>query len=511
MNLFSLTRRKTFARGVHPASHKSTAGTPIRRMPFAPRILLPLAQHIGKPAVPIVSVGQEVVRGQPIARADGFLSVPLHAPVDGVVEAIELRPSARGPWTETIVIRTFEASTQEVRWSEPRDMDALSAREILQAIQDTGMVGLGGAAFPSHAKLSVPEDKPIHTLVVNGCECEPYLTCDHRLMLERSADLMRGIGYAMRAVGARQAVIGIEDNKPDAIASLAAMVPEGGQIRVVAVKTKYPQGAEKMLVKAALGLKVPAGGLPADVGAVVNNVGTLAMLGSLLPQGQGMTERVVTVTGPGIKRPGDYWVPLGTPMRTVLDWAGAESVSEREIILGGPMMGQAVASLDVPVTKGVSGILVFDQRKIQEEEARKRYPCIKCGECVKACPMGLNPSMLGMLAGAREYDLMGTDYHLGDCFECGCCTYVCPSNIPLVQQFRVAKAILRERAQAIHEALAAEQAAAQAELAQVMEHLPIDDESHLTGQRFDFGHAEGEGRKLGGSRHKINPHPTDKP
>lgn len=439
-------RKNTFAHGVHPASHKSTAGMPIRRMPYAPRMTLPLAQHIGKPAVPTITVGQEVVRGQLIARADGFLSVPIHAPVDGVVEAIELRPSARGPWTESIVIRTYEASTQAVGWSEPRDMDALAPQDIIQAIQDTGMVGLGGAAFPSHAKLSVPADKKIHTLVVNGCECEPFLTCDHRMMLEYGDDLMQGIRYAMRAIGASKAVIGIEDNKPDAVEALRAKLPADGAIDVVAVQTKYPQGAEKMLVKAALDLEVPAGGLPSQVGVVVNNVGTLAQLGSLLPKGQGMTERVVTVTGPGIKRQGDYWVPLGTPLRHVLDWAGAENVSEREIILGGPMMGQAIASLDVPVTKGVSGILVFDKLDIEADAGRKTYPCIKCGECLKACPMGLNPSMLGMLAGHREYDAMGSQYHLGDCFECGCCTYVCPSNIPLVQQFRVAKSILRERA-----------------------------------------------------------------
>ncbi|NTV94584.1 MAG: electron transport complex subunit RsxC [Thiobacillus sp.] len=446
MNLFSLFARKSFARGVHPADNKSTAGTPLRRLPFAPRMILPLAQHIGKPAVPIVSVGQEVVRGQLIAKADGFMSVPLHAPVDGVVEAIELRPSARGPWTQSIVIRTYEASTQEVRWREPRDMDSLAPEQIIQAIQDTGMVGMGGAAFPSHVKLSVPKDRKIHTLVVNGCECEPFLTCDHRMMLDLTEDMFQGIRYAMRAIGAERAIIGVEDNKLDAVEHIRARLPADGLITVEAVETKYPQGAEKMLVKSLLDVDVPAGGLPSAVGVVVNNVGTLAMLGSLLPNGEGFTERVVTVTGPGIARPGDYWVPLGTPMRHVLEWAGAKDVSEREIILGGPMMGQAVASLDVPVTKGVSGILVFDRRDIEADGQRKTYPCIKCGECVNACPMGLNPSMLGMLADGREYEQMGSHYHLGDCFECGCCTYVCPSNIPLVQQFRVAKGILREKA-----------------------------------------------------------------
>ncbi|TCJ15803.1 electron transport complex subunit RsxC [Parasulfuritortus cantonensis] len=481
MSLLSIFRRKTFARGVHPASNKSTAGTPLRRLPFAPRMILPLAQHIGKPAVPIVAVGQEVVRGQLIARAEGFLSVPIHAPVDGVVEAIELRPSARGPWTESIVIRTYEASTQEVRWGTPRDMDALSAQEIIQAVQDSGMVGLGGAAFPSHAKLTVPKGRKIHTLVVNGCECEPYLTCDHRVMLERTDDLMLGIRYAMRAVGAEKAVIGIEDNKPDAVEAVRAALPADGSIAVAAVETKYPQGAEKMLIKSALGLEVPAGGLPSEVGVVVNNVGTLALLGRLLPLGQGLTERAVTLTGPGIKRPGDYWVPIGTPLRHVLEWAGAEDVSEREIILGGPMMGQAIASLDVPITKGVSGILVFDRRAVKAESDRSSYACIKCGECVQACPMGLNPSMLGLLAGSSEYELMGSRYHLGDCFECGCCTYVCPSNIPLVQQFRAAKSVLRQRAEI-----------AKAKI-----------EIHESGERFDFGHAEGEERKTGGRRHPV--------
>ncbi|MBM4181020.1 MAG: electron transport complex subunit RsxC [Betaproteobacteria bacterium] len=463
-------RKKTFSRGVHPDGNKSTAGSPIRRMPFASRMILPLAQHIGKPAVPLVRAGEEVVRGQPIARANGFLSVPIHAPADGVVESIELKPSARGPWVESIVIRVYEASTQEIRWAEPRDLDALSPKELLQVIQDSGMVGLGGAAFPSHAKMTVPGEFAIHTLIVNGCECEPYLTCDHKLMREHPDDLMQGIRIAMRAIGAGRAIIGVEDNKPDAAAAMRARLPADGAISVEVVPTKYPQGAEKMLIKSLLGIEVPPGKLPMHVGVVVNNVGTLTQLGQILPAGQGLTERVVTVTGPGIKKPGDYWVPIGTPMRTVLEWAGAQDVSEREIILGGPMMGQAVASLEVPVTKAVSGILVFDRRHIEAPASRRSYPCIKCGECVNVCPMGLNPSMLGMLAARREYDLMSSDHHIGECFECGCCTYVCPAHIPLVQQFKVAKAILRERVAAKAPA-------------------------HESGERFDFGAPPTHGRK----------------
>ncbi len=317
------------------------------------------------------------------------------------------------------------------------------------------MVGLGGAAFPTHAKLSVPKQAKVHTLVVNGCECEPYLTCDHRVMIEQSADLIAGIRYAMRATGAVRAIIGVEDNKPDAVLVLRQAIADAAaagvteEIHVEAVPTKYPQGAEKMLITALFGAEMPAGGLPIALGMVVSNVGTLAALGKLLPLGQGLTERVVTVTGPGVARPGDYRVILGTPLKFVLDYAGAPAVDAmdaRQVILGGPMMGQAIGSLDVPITKGVSGVLVFRREDMQSRESRQTYPCIKCGECVESCPMGLNPSTLGMLAAKREYDLMGEQYYLGDCFECGCCTYVCPSNIPLVQQFRVAKQILREKA-----------------------------------------------------------------
>lgn len=444
-------RKKTFAHGVHPDAHKSTAGKPTRRLPYAPRFSLPLAQHIGKPSVPIVKVGEEVVRGQPIAVADGFVSAPLHAPVTGRVEAIELRPSASGAWVESIVIHAYEAATQEVLWSAPRDMDALSPQEIIDAVRDAGMVGLGGAAFPSHVKLTVPPERKIHTLIVNGCECEPYLTCDHRTMVEHPEDLMRGTRYAMRAVGAERAIIGIEDNKMEAVEILRRFLPTDGSITVEAVETKYPQGAEKMLIKSLLGLEVPNGGLPSEVGVVVNNVGTVTLLGSLLPAGQGLTERVVTVTGPAVKRPGNFWVPLGTPIRHVLQWSGALDVElddSLEVVLGGPMMGQALTSLDAPVTKGVTGILVYNKEILGRQVAGQTYPCIKCSECVQACPMGLNPSMLGMLAAKREYDEMSSDYNLADCFECGCCTWVCPSNIPLVQYFRIAKGVLRTRAAA---------------------------------------------------------------
>ncbi len=441
-----LGRKNTFARGIHPPGHKSTAGMPIRRMPFAPRMILPLAQHIGKPAVPLVRAGEEVVRGQPIARADGLMSLPLHAPADGVIEAIELKPSARGPWVESIVLRVYEASTQEVRWANPPDnLDAMSPEAVSQAIQDAGIAGMGGAVFPAHVKLTPPKGTPIDTLVVNGAECEPYLTCDHRVMLEFPGDVIRGIQLAMRSCGAQRAIVGIEDNKLDAVEMLRQHAPANGSIHIQAVKTKYPQGAEPTLIYALTGREVPRGARCSAIGVLMNNVQTMAYIGRLIPAGEGVIERVVTVAGPGVDQPGNYLVPIGTPMRYLMEYAGARG-TERQIIMGGPMMGESVASLDVPIVKGTSGVLVMPEQQIATPA--RIYPCIKCGECVNVCPKGLNPSMLGMLAAGREYETMAEQYALGECFECGCCSYVCPSHIPLVQQFRIAKGVLRERAAA---------------------------------------------------------------
>ena len=439
-------RAATFHHGIHPAYHKETGSLPIRRLPFAPRLIVPLSQHIGKPAVCCVSVGQEVVRGEVIATADGFVSLPVHAPATGVVEAIGVMPAANGKMVDSITIRVYQADGQEVQVRSPRDVDALDRQQLLAAIQETGISGLGGATFPAHVKLNVPPESVIDTMIVNGAECEPFLTCDHRIMVERTQDLLRGIRYAMKASGAPRAVIGVEDNKPDAIAAIQAALPADGSITVKAMETKYPQGAEETLIYALLGREVPAGQRPAAIGVLMNNVMTLAYLGRLLPSGEGMVERVLTVAGPGVERPGNYIVPIGTPLRFLLDHVGARS-SAREVILGGPMMGMTISSLDVPVTKGTSGVLAFGKLQLPAQTQRT-YACIKCGECVKVCPKFLNPSQMGLLAAKREYALMAERYNLDRCFECGCCSYVCPSHIPLVQQFRVAKAVNREKATA---------------------------------------------------------------
>ena len=435
--------RGTFSHGLHPPEHKElTADKTVMRLPFPNVVYVPLSQHTGAPAVPIVHPGQEVVRGEPIATAAGFVSVPMHAPVTGRVREITGIPTPKGQLVRSIVIDVYPSADQSVLYGAPQDIDAMTPDELIAAVQDTGVVGLGGAAFPTHVKLKVPEGKSVDTIIVNGCECEPYLTTDHRLMVEQPEAVLKGLAVIRKALSADRAIIGIEANKPDAAAALNAVIKPEDRVEVCVVETKYPQGAEKMLIKSLLDREVPAGGLPADVGAAVFNVATLAQIGELVPKHQGLIERIVTVTGEGIERPGNYLVALGTPIRHVLDCTGLKRGKAR-VIFGGPMMGSAVVSWDTPVTKGVSGILVLPRE--EENNSVAARPCIKCGACLQACPIHLNPCFLGQLARVREYERMAEDFHLMDCFECGCCTYVCPADIPLVQQFRVSKQIVRER------------------------------------------------------------------
>ena len=436
-------RRNTFKHGVHPPENKDeTNGLPIRQFPFAPVIILPMAQHIGAPSEIIVREGQEVTRGQLLAKANGYVSVPVHAPVSGTVRKIANVPTISGKMAPGIYLEAFPFSGQEVLEGTPIEVETASKEEILQGIQDAGIVGLGGAAFPTHVKLKIPEGKHCDVLMINGIECEPFLTTDHRVMLEQANDIFTGIRYLLKATGAERTIIGIEANKQDAADHLESMIPDGAPVSVKVVPVKYPQGSEKMLITSVLGREVPSGGLPIEVNVVVVNVATTAEIGRLLPHGRGIQERVVTITGPGVKKKGNYLIPVGTPLRYVLEQVGAdEHISE--VYMGGPMMGVAVSNLDISVVKGTSGIVVFTEKDVKRPQ--KIYPCIKCGACVDACPLSLNPSKLGILAKFEAYDQMAEDYNLMDCFECGSCSYVCPSNIPLVQYFRLSKSIVRKR------------------------------------------------------------------
>jgi electron transport complex protein RnfC len=415
-------------------------------LPFADEIIVPLAQSIGRPAKAIVFRGQHVVRIRNLlARVQGsgndnrrlltaFRSRSNINSLDGTCNrSMDRRGhkaicfsndfAAKQP---AIIITTSLNSGQQIPDSGERyDYLQMSREELVKAVQNTGLVGLGGAAFPTHVKMAIPPDRTIHTVLVNGCECEPFLTTDHRVMLEKIDNLLLGIRIAMRTVAATKAIIGIEDNKLNVLAAIKPYLPDDGTITIEAVETKYPQGAEKMLAYSLLGIEIPSGGLPSEVGLAIFNVATLAELGALLPVKQGLVERIITITGDGVKKPGNYLAPIGTPVRFLLEYAefiGAEA----ELILGGPMMGMPARSLDVPITKGTGALLVLDKRASKGDDI---LPCIKCTQCLQACPINLNPSELGLLAAKRQYDVMEEQYHLNDCFECGCCSYVCPSNI----------------------------------------------------------------------------------
>ncbi len=431
---------RTFRHGVHPHDHKAaTADLPIQRMPFVDRYVLPLAQHIGAPSRSVVKPGERVVRGQLIAEPGGFVSTSLHAPVTGRVASVGSQRMPDGRISESIEIEADAYDDQRVPERPPIDPASLTAKAFVEAVQAAGMVGLGGAAFPSHVKYALPEGKRCKVLVLNGCECEPFLTCDHRVMVERPDIVMRGIEILAAHLGAESSTVGVEQNKPDAIESLAGAIRAGSAVEVVPLEVKYPQGAEKLLVRAVFDVEIPPGKLPLDVEMVVNNVGTMAALADYFDRGMPLIERVVTVSGPAVRSPANLLVPIGTPVREVLNFCGGLREDASLVVMGGPMMGRPLASLDVPILKGTSGLLAFTDA---ETALPSEYTCVRCGRCLDACPYFLNPSRLGRLVRAQRYDEL-EQFHLYDCMECGACTWACPSGIPIVQLIRVGKAAAR--------------------------------------------------------------------
>ena len=434
--------RSSFEHGVHPAHHKQqTEHLPIQRVPFGTDYVMPLGQHIGVPARAIVAAGERVRRGQLIAEPGGFVSTGLHSPVTGTVREVGDVRGVDGRFATAISIEADPFATQKMDAEPTADWASMSLEEFIKAVQMAGIVGMGGAAFPAHVKLSVPDGVRIKHLLINGAECEPYLTTDHRLMLERPQALLEGAEIMRQKLGAEDAIIGIEANKPDAIDIVRQHIRPGDPVRVVPLKVKYPQGAEKMMIKSVFDVEVPAGQLPRDVEVNVNNVGTIVAIADYFMRGMPLIERVVTVAGPGVTYPANLIVPLGTPVRDVVKFCGGLKPGTREIIMGGPMMGRPIASLDVPILKGCSGVLVFTEAQTAR---RKEYPCISCGRCLEACPYFLNPSRLARLSKSRMFDEMKA-YNVFDCVECGCCTFACPSNIPIVQLIRTAKDDLTHR------------------------------------------------------------------
>ena len=430
----------TFRHGVHPPELKElTERENIRRMPFPDEVILPLSQHTGAPAKVVVKEGDRVERGDKVAAADGFISSPVHASASGRVTAVDLWPHPAGDYQPAVRIAVDRYSPQVPRPRIVPRWEGLSPKEIVQAIQDAGVVGLGGAAFPTHVKLSPPDDVKIDTIIINGCECEPYLTTDHHIMAEYPERVQMGIRIMMHVLGVDRAMIGIEKNKPDAIEAIRRTLPGDIDVTVHPLTVKYPQGAEKMMIETLLHRKVPSGKLPMHVGVVVQNVGSAATIAEVFETGLPLVERIVTVTGRGVKRPANLIVPVGTRVGELIEACGGLTDDAHEIVFGGPMMGAPQASLDVPVLKGTTGVIVLSRDETRRGES---YNCIRCGYCLDACPVFLNPQLLGKLAMAGRY-AETEEHHIWDCMLCGCCSYVCPSNIPLSQLFQVTRTALR--------------------------------------------------------------------
>ena len=437
--------------GIKLPGFKSLSNTSgIRNLPIPPQLIIPLKQHIGAPAKPIVGIGERIYKGQIIAETDGYISAPVHASTSGVIAAIEARPIPHASHIKetSIVIHTdgkdeWYSALQAV----PKPL-SLSAEDIRQRIRDAGVVGLGGAVFPSAVKLKPTRD--IETLIINGVECEPYITCDDVLMRSHADAVIRGVLLLARIIKPHEIVVAIEDNKPEAYQSIInainkfkeAGVTAASNISVIQVPTIFPAGGEKQLIKVLTGKEVPCGSLPYETGVVCLNVGTTAAIHDALYHGQPLVSRIVTVTGEGVAGPGNYRVLLGTPIHYVLDHAGVGNRTDTEVIMGGPMMGIAIADHASPVVKAANCLLVKKTQQIRQPIAS--MPCIRCGQCASVCPMKLLPQQLYWHARSKSFDKLAA-YHLDDCIDCGCCQAVCPATIPLVHYFRFAKSELKAR------------------------------------------------------------------
>ncbi len=432
----------TFRGGIHPAYNKELAsGAAIRELPLPARLTVPLSQHLGAPAKPVVKAGDTVRAGQLIGEPNGFISAPVHAPAGGKVVALEETLTASGRLCGAVVIETDPAA-ERATLPPVTDWPAAGKQELLERIGAAGIVGMGGAGFPTRIKLSPPVDKPIDTLILNGAECEPYLTADHRLMLERAREIRAGAEIIRLVLGARTLRVAIEDNKPDAIAALEqAFQGVPGDAALAVLRTSYPQGSEKQQIYSVTGREVPRGGLPMDVGCVVENVGTAFAVWDAVLNGQPLVRRVISVTGDAVRQPANLLAPCGTLYSDLVEACGGIQGQAAKVISGGPMMGFAVSTLAVPTSKTASGLLLLSAAKVS---AYTSQACISCGRCVDACPMRLSPSELSQLIEADDID-GAEQIALMDCIECGSCAFVCPAHRPMVHHMRRGKAVVMAR------------------------------------------------------------------
>ncbi len=430
---------KAFLGGLNIPHYKSfSEKKPITDISLPGEIIIPLSQHTGAPCKPLVKVGDKVKAGQKIGESDSFVSAPVHASLSGTVKSIEDKPFVTGDMVESIVIEV-DREQVSIEMTE-NDLDKVSKDDILEAVREAGIVGMGGAAFPTSVKLKPPPDKPIDALIINGCECEPFLTCDHRIMLEKADEMLKGIDLLLKVLGASKCYICIEDNKKDAIETLKEK-NDDPQIVLMKMPTKYPQGSEKQLIKATLGREVPPGGLPFDVGVLVQNVGTAVAIYEAVKFGKPLIERVVTVTGQNIKEPGNIMVKIGTPLSHVIEECGGIVKEPAKVIVGGPMTGFAQETLEAPVVKGTTGITVLPPEMAFEE--LDYTDCIRCGKCVEYCPMLLYPNQISIYCEAGMYS-EAEEWNTMDCIECGICAYVCPAKRPIVYFVQRAKPAIQK-------------------------------------------------------------------
>ncbi len=442
MKLFSFRKG-----GIHPPEKKLTAGTAIIEVNLPRQVSVLLSQHIGAPAVPCVAKNDVVTRGQKIAFANGFVSAHIHTPISGKVSSIGKITRPDGTVADAITVTAEDSDhfsdLQMIGDAAPvrtdREIDVLTSHDLIDIIKDAGIVVLGGAAFPTHVKLTPPTGISFDTLIINGAECEPYLTCDDAIMRTQANDIIDGVYYLMKAAGVSRAVIGIENNKPEAIRAISSASHRHDGIEVAVCRTKYPQGSEKQLIKALTGKEIPSGTIPSASGIVVDNVATALAVYHAVKWGIPLIERVITVSGDKLQRPLNARVPVGTLLSQIVELAGGIPDDTGKIVIGGPMMGKAAITLDSPLVKGHSGIVFFDK----DEAIRKEpCPCVRCARCVEVCPMGLEPYLLSLCGYHGEKEL-AVESNISDCIECGSCTWICPSSCPILDNIRLAKSLIK--------------------------------------------------------------------